>query len=65
VQLIEVASAPPGGSEAHPGDEAEQRHEDDESGPIHVSHGIPPNFYFASRPASPRREAYSAARIAD
>ena len=55
MQQIEVAGAPLGGGKAEPGNEREQHHEDGKSGPIHFSHGIPPNFLF---PAPRWREAF-------
>ena len=46
VQLVEVALAPMRGGEAEPGDKAEQQDEDDQRGPVHVLHGIPPIISF-------------------
>ena len=45
VQLIEIALAPVRGGETQPGDEAEQRDEDDQGSPVHVLHGMPPQLF--------------------
>ena len=42
VQQVEIASAPAGGNEPQPGDEAEQQDEDGQRHPIHFTHGLPP-----------------------
>ena len=41
MQLIEVALAPLRGCKPQPRDEAEQRYEDDKSGPVYILHGRP------------------------
>jgi hypothetical protein len=66
MQLIEIAGPPFRGGKSQPSDEREQQHEDDECGPVHIAHGIPPPiprlFLFGASPR-PWREADSAARI--
>jgi hypothetical protein len=42
VEQIEVALAPLRSREPEPRNEAEQHHEDDESGPVYILHGVPP-----------------------
>jgi hypothetical protein len=60
VQLVEISLAPMSGRKAEPGNEAEQRQEDDESRPVHILHGLPPDFspkgprFFAATPLIPR-----------
>ena len=44
MQLVEIALAPVRGGKSEPGDEREQRNENDQSDPVHVLHGIPPNI---------------------
>jgi hypothetical protein len=44
VQEIEIALAPMGGRKTQPGYQAEQQHEDDERGPIHVLHSVSPKI---------------------
>ncbi len=45
VQLIEIALAPLRGGKAQPGDEPEQHHENGQSGPVYLLHGMPPQAW--------------------